>query len=362
MGGVAEVTVLAPDHADSRFPSWSQAGNQMAQRRRRGAQRSHDVFTGLLKRRHVILERARLSCLPEAFQDVLDVVTPQVVVLGRPFVAEYITQSRRVGAKVIIDADESLERVMKSIAAMRGPTRHRIRALMELSTAREMERREYQAADQVWVSSAIEQDALARHVNGRSVRIMPNIAPQPLRQASTGSIEAVGFVGWYRYAPNEAAAVELMAEIMPRLRAAGGPDLLTLIGREPTERMRRMAAKSSVRVTGEVDDVVRELHRAGVLVVPLRAGAGTRIKVLEAAAAGIPIVSTSFGVEGLAMRDGQEVLIAETAEEFAVAIRRLVLDIDLRRRVAEAAREYVRRAHAPEVLSAKVREALAELS
>ena len=87
---------------------------------------------------------------------------------------------------------------------------------------------------------------------------------------------------------------------MPVVRAAGGPSELVLIGSEPTAAITAAARlQDGVRLTGAVEDVIPELQQAGVLVVPLRAGGGTRIKILEAMAAGVPVISTPLGLEGL---------------------------------------------------------------
>jgi glycosyltransferase involved in cell wall biosynthesis len=154
-----------------------------------------------------------------------------------------------------------------------------------------------------------------------------------------------------------------MTEILPRVAALGGPDRAVLVGRDPTARMRRAAeAHPGARITGEVADPIAELRDAGILVVPLRSGAGTRVKILEAAAAGIPIVSTPFGVEGLALRDEVEVLLAHSPDALAAAVMRLHHDPPLRRRLSAAARDAVERLYSIEAGRRAMRAALAPVS
>jgi glycosyltransferase involved in cell wall biosynthesis len=93
-----------------------------------------------------------------------------------------------------------------------------------------------------------------------------------------------------------------------------------------------------IQVQGPVDDAIRELARAKVAVVPVLAGSGTRLKILEAWAAGVPVVSTTLGAEGLGARDGESLLLADGGPAFAEAVSRLLACMDLRQRVGAAGR------------------------
>jgi glycosyltransferase involved in cell wall biosynthesis len=166
-------------------------------------------------------------------------------------------------------------------------------------------------------------------------------------------------VGSLRHPPNEEAALELIQSIMPAIRATGGPDELVVIGREPSARLQRVAAVTGhVTLTGEVADTDVLLREAGVLVAPIRSGGGTRLKVLDAAAAGVPIVTTAFGVEGLRLRPDDDVLIAETPDSFAEAVRRLRDDPVLALRLVTNARRSVAQHHSIEALKGAVSAAL----
>ena len=96
-----------------------------------------------------------------------------------------------------------------------------------------------------------------------------------------------------------------------------------------------------IHVTGTVDDVGPYYERAQVAVVPLRAGGGSRLKILEAFALGRPVVSTTLGAEGLDVVDGEHLLLADTAAAFAEAVIRLLEDPELSARIAGAARALV---------------------
>lgn len=138
----------------------------------------------------------------------------------------------------------------------------------------------------------------------------------------------VAFVGLQTYAPNVDAARFLVEEVLPRLREVRPAVTVRLIGR-PGPEVDRLRGPG-VEVLGEVADLDAALAAADLVAVPVRFGGGTRIKVLEAMAHRIPIVSTSLGCAGLGLRGEVEVTIADDATSFAAACLRLLADRDLR--------------------------------
>ncbi len=161
-----------------------------------------------------------------------------------------------------------------------------------------------------------------------------------------GSVTAVGatlvFTGSMDWLPNEDAILFFADEILPRI-ATRVPDVrLTVVGRTPSARLlRRLQHRPAVTVTGRVDDIRPYVERATVYVVPLRIGGGTRIKLYEAMAMGKAIVSTPVGAEGLPVRDGEHVVLADKPEAFADAVVRLLDDAEARGALGRAARRFV---------------------
>jgi polysaccharide biosynthesis protein PslH len=100
-----------------------------------------------------------------------------------------------------------------------------------------------------------------------------------------------------------------------------------VVGRSPSRSLRELASRNTaIEVTGTVEDVRPYLARAGICIVPLRVGGGTRLKIYEAMAAGVPVVTTAIGAEGLPLRHGEHLMIANTAQEQIDAIRSLFSD------------------------------------
>ncbi|HET7056699.1 MAG TPA: glycosyltransferase [Thermomicrobiales bacterium] len=319
-----------------------------------------DLATGIATAHHVSLNRAIAAGLHIAFADYLTSIHPDTVVLGRPFFGPFIGAARAAGANVIADPDESLVRVSRSVMRSRAPTSLRARAFLDLLSAGRMERRDFRTVNQLWAGSPIEAAALARAADGVPIHIVPNVASRiPDQIAAPWPIRQVAFVGSFGHPPNEEAAMELMRSIMPAIRASGGPEELVLIGRSPHPRLYRLAkATGGVTITGAVDDVDVPLRAAGVLVSPIRSGGGTRLKVLDAAAAGVPIVTTAFGVEGLDLVDGEHMLVAETRDAFARAVRRLQTEAGLVERLTWNAAAFVREHHSRSALRQAIAKAL----
>lgn len=150
------------------------------------------------------------------------------------------------------------------------------------------------------------------------------------------------FVGAMRYLPNADAARYFVEEIFPLVRSRLPSATITLVGADPPPEVQALAARDGVRVTGTVPDVAPWVHQAGTVIVPLRSGGGTRLKILEAFAMGRPVVSTTIGAAGLDVVGSEHLLLADAPTDFAAAIARLVGDAALRRRLAEQAHALVR--------------------
>jgi sugar transferase (PEP-CTERM/EpsH1 system associated) len=148
------------------------------------------------------------------------------------------------------------------------------------------------------------------------------------------------FVGLMAYHANIDAIVWFTREIWPKLRLALPGKILTIVGAKPDPAVRQLRNEPAVEVTGTVPDVRPYYSDAFAAIAPLRTGAGTRLKILEAMAAGTPVVSTSLGAEGLQVSSGKEILLAESAEEWLKAFSQLA-DETFRDRMIKAARELV---------------------
>jgi sugar transferase (PEP-CTERM/EpsH1 system associated) len=150
------------------------------------------------------------------------------------------------------------------------------------------------------------------------------------------------FTGSMDWLPNEDAVLFFADEILPRIRTRVPEATFIVVGRSPSRRLlRRLGERSEITITGRVDDVRPHLERATAYVIPLRIGGGTRIKAYEAMAMAKSVVSTSIGVEGLPVRDGEHVVLADRPEDFADAVVDLLQQPERRDQLGQAARRFV---------------------
>lgn len=149
------------------------------------------------------------------------------------------------------------------------------------------------------------------------------------------------FVGSMDYHANIDAVTNFARSAWPTIHNRHPQLRFTIVGRNPSQEVRSLAEIPNIEVTGTVEDVRPYYREALAAIVPLRVGGGSRLKILEALAAGVPIISTRLGAEGLDVRDGENILLAENAEEFSRAITDLSENDSLRLRLKETGRSLV---------------------
>jgi len=155
---------------------------------------------------------------------------------------------------------------------------------------------------------------------------------------SPGRLVFTGSMNWY---PNEDGVLRFMDEILPLIRREEPAAALTVVGRDPSPRLRQAAEPAGVRVTGAVDDIRPYVADGSVYVEPLRVGGGTRLKIFEALAMGKAVVSTTVGAEGLSLVPGEHLLVADEPAQFARAVVTLLRDEGRRRALGTAGRRLV---------------------
>jgi polysaccharide biosynthesis protein PslH len=199
------------------------------------------------------------------------------------------------------------------------------------------ERHAVRACSSCLAVSAADAEAARSLLGASSVHLVPNGVDTSYFMPSAMPIEtgSLLFTGRMNYPPNVDAARFFAREILPLVREAAPHARFHIVGADPTADVRALASEAVV-VHGRVDDVRPFLANSEVVVVPVRSGGGTRLKVLEAAASGKPIVSTHLGVEGLDF-GADDVVIADDALAFAHAVLSLLGNPDARRAIGRRA-------------------------
>jgi len=174
------------------------------------------------------------------------------------------------------------------------------------------------------------------------IPLATDIPTEPLSAAGAGP-PAIIFVGNFRHPPNVDAAIRLGRSIFPLVRAMHPEATLEIVGEQPPGQVRELASER-VHVTGAVPDLTPLLDRAALVAAPMATGGGSRVKVLEALAAGKAVVTTSRGAAGLSVPVGEAITIAEHDEDLASAINHLLDDPAARLRLGRGARAWAEEA------------------
>lgn len=263
----------------------------------------------------------------------------------------YIPTIRRAapGGRIVFDnhnAETALQH--RAMLTDRGNPRRWAAALyswLQVGRLRRFESWACRAADALVAVSEGDAAAMRQLVPQKAVAVIPNSIDvaqydQPFAPAQLPGPFDLLFSGKMDYRPNVDAVLWFAEAVWPLLRAERPSISWAIAGQKPHRQLERLKAESGITLTGQVETIFPYLAASTLYIMPLRIGSGTRLKLLEAMAAGMAVVSTTVGAEGFPLQSGRELVVADSAEQMAAAILELLADVDARRRLGEAARKF----------------------
>ena len=305
---------------------------------RRRVRRSVVRGIGLLRREPVWVGDWRVPEFDEQVRRVALSWAPDIVQVEYHVMAQYLSVLEGVSAlRVLVPHEAGAEAASAQWRSSRGMARPLRR--LDARAWETFERRILQQVDAVVAFTERDREALARRAPGTSTFRIPfatRLPDSPLDPVGRRPPTIV-FVGSFSHPPNVEAAVRLATSIHPRVRRRIPDARLLLVGDTPSKKVERLR-DTSVLVTGRVADVVPYLDAAAVVAAPVRLGGGMRVKVVEALAYGKALVASRLALEGLDVTHGEEVLVAESDEDFSDALVGLLRDERRRGELAMRAR------------------------
>jgi len=250
--------------------------------------------------------------------------------------APYVEQLRPVAKRVIVDVYNVESAWHRSMASSEGGAlgwAHRRFA----EAALESERRWFPRFDRILTTSADDAKLVQAISKDAKVTVYPNALPCLAAPPRSERCEII-FSGNLEYAPNMQAVRFFHRDIWPALKSSRPALRWKILSRNAGAFLDLPASDPHIQITGFVEDAVAVIAQAQVAVVPLLAGSGTRIKILEAWAAGTPVVSTTVGAEGLEYRDQEHLVVANTAPQFSAAVNQLLSSPSDRHRIGAGGR------------------------
>jgi glycosyltransferase involved in cell wall biosynthesis len=253
-----------------------------------------------------------------------------VVKMDLPYLSHFRVRQAPPGCRppaVVIDTHDIAYDLLRQVARSRVSLLRRLYAGISWRKLAREEREAWRSADGLCVCSEADAKRVRADVPEARLAVVPNAAdveyfrPRPTDPPSDG--RTVLFFGLLSTFPNSDGVGFLLNEIWPRIAAARPQARLKVVGAQPPEWLRAQAGPR-LEVTGVVDDLRPHLAGAAVVVVPLRFGSGTRLKIVEAMAMSRPVVSTALGAEGIVAEAGRDILIADDPAGFAAAVQEVL--------------------------------------
>jgi glycosyltransferase involved in cell wall biosynthesis len=262
--------------------------------------------------------------------------------------------------RVVVDFDDLLFRFLSR--TMRHTPWYGSKVFLEnldIWKQKRFERQVCKRAARVLVSSEDDRRVLGYD----NVRVLPNCVDLPVKSPfeEFEDPHRLLFPGKMDYQPNIDAALYFCGAILPHIRKMEPRAHVYIVGREPPREIQALHTGSDVFVTGTVPDTTPYFNAAGMVIVPIRFGGGTRLKILEAFAHRKPVVSTTIGCEGLAVEQGVHLCRADTPRDFAASCLALMRDASMRRTLGMAGRELVESHYSQDVFQRTVRRCVSEV-
>jgi glycosyltransferase involved in cell wall biosynthesis len=289
--------------------------------------------------------RVTLPILQQTLDRILRASRFDVVNLEFPYLGHYDLRRAPPGQKLpslVVDSHEIAYDLARQFASADGSLGRRLYAGANWRKLRREELGTYRDADGVYLCSAADERRLLDQVPGVRTAVVPNAAdvdyyrPRPTDPPPDG--RTVVYFGLLSTVPNVDGVTHFAQNIWPRIAAAHPDARLKIIGGRPPPSLLALAGPR-IELTGFVSDLRPHLAAAAAVVVPLRLGGGTRLKIVEAMAMGKAIVSTKLGAEGIEAVPGRDLLIEDEPAAFADAVNRLLAEPDLARRIGQSARQ-----------------------
>ena len=299
---------------------------------------------------------------------------PDVVIFSQLTCYPYLRIVKNYKCKIIFDAHDIIADVLSQKSGLLIGWKRELIERLQLMDITSKEAKLIQAVDQIWVCSEADRKIL-QDLYGKNR--LPYIVPNGINISDYANVKnnncsfsdrlnyhdkTIIFIGSFDYQPNINAANFLIDKVYPRLRNIYPECQLLLVGKNPSQKLIQTAQKySGVICTGTVPDVKPYLAASSVVVTPLFEGGGTRLKILEAFAAGRPVVSTTKGVEGINAQDGEHLLIRDDVEGIIDSISQLWSDLSFGKKLVNAAYELVQTKYSWEAVAHKIEPAIKDL-
>jgi polysaccharide biosynthesis protein PslH len=365
----AEVTVLQvlqPDQRNEATAADADVFEHFVNAQKEKSYSIQTVLKGVIGPLPVTVHNYYSSDIRNCLQKALHERTYDVVQMETSNLFSYIDVIRKAPGSpaLLLDWHNIDSELMERYASESSSLPKKLIARRTATLLAKLEKRLTFQCDAHTVVSALDRDKLLAHNRRAAVTVIPNGVDSKKfsSEFKAGQKRDLLFVGSMDYHANSDAVLWFVNNIWGAIEKAF-PDLnFTIVGRSPAKEIRDLAT-DRIRVTGTVEDVRPFYEQALAVIVPLRVGGGTRLKILEAMAMGVPVISTTIGAEGIEAQNGEEILLADSVEEMISALRVVMSNGGARREaVAQAGRRLVAAKYDWDSIAARLYQVHSELA
>jgi glycosyltransferase involved in cell wall biosynthesis len=323
------------------------------------------MLRSLYRREPFLVLRDRSAAMRSQIRQLLDRESYDVLHVDQLTMSQYAGMASKHGVRVVLDAHDVVSEVVERVSRTAPKlSLERWAARLEKARLRDFEAASCKSADMVLAVTERDRATLSALADERTrVHTIPiGVDCSTSTPTSRRPEKNLLFLGTLFYPPNSDAVEWFLREIYPQVRIRVPDVRFVVAGARPSARLRSLArGDSTVDLIGYVSDLAELYSTSAAMVVPVRAGGGMRVKVLEAFANRVPVISTSLGCEGIDAERGRDLLVADTATEFARSVARVLVDPEIGPQLAASARRLVELNYDWRVLVPRLESAYSEL-
>ncbi|MFQ3549464.1 MAG: glycosyltransferase family 4 protein [Armatimonadota bacterium] len=317
-----------------------------------------NAFSAIVRNNSFIIARDHFNQMADAVKKISNDIKPNIIHIDHLQMAQYVNFiPNTFKFKTVLDNHNVEADIIKRISERSDKLLHKLYASIEWKKLQKYELNICKRSSVVITVSDIDKkrlyslDNTLKNLQTIPIGVDTEYFGKVKYNPQSNNILHIGTMYW---PPNVDSMLYFYKSIYPLIKKQIPESTLTIAGQNPVNEIIKLSEDKSVNVTGYVDDIRTIAENCGVFIVPLRSGSGVRVKILNALAMGLPVVSTSIGAEGIDIEDKKHILLANSNHEFADAVVKLLENKQFAKEIGDAGRKLVQEKYSWDIVGKKL--------